>query len=65
VFCIQCGSEIADDSAFCMTCGQRVEEAPGGVAVSPLVPVATTPKKSRAGLWVALGIIGALPCGRD
>jgi hypothetical protein len=48
MFCIQCGSEIADDSAFCMTCGQRVEQAaaypqppaaPGGYApVRPPAP---------------------------
>ncbi|WP_180994711.1 zinc ribbon domain-containing protein [Clostridium sp. chh4-2] len=31
MFCPNCGTELPDDSVFCGTCGQRVDEEAGGV----------------------------------
>ena len=42
MFCINCGTQIADDAAFCINCGSKVNSAPQPVVEAPVVeaPVA-------------------------
>lgn len=48
MFCINCGTQIADDAAFCINCGSKVNSAPqpvveAPVAEAPVVEVSTMP----------------------
>lgn len=47
MFCSKCGSQVADNAAFCPTCGQRTGEdvAPRGIPLAPggFTPPATVP----------------------
>lgn len=47
MFCSKCGSQVADNAAFCPTCGQRTGEdaAPRGI---PLAPGGFTPQPASS-----------------
>ncbi|MBS6645304.1 MAG: zinc-ribbon domain-containing protein [Clostridiaceae bacterium] len=53
MFCPNCGTELPDDSVFCGTCGQRVDEEAGGFeqssgdVVQPVIPAAPAPDKKK------------------
>ena len=55
-FCVKCGKEIADDSAFCPNCGARVNAAPA----KPAADTDVSPKKRLIAALLAyfLGGIG-------
>ena len=55
MFCHRCGTQIADDSQFCTSCGQTI--GPGGALASP-VPVVWNPPAgvhSQTGRWIGAG----------
>jgi hypothetical protein len=55
MFCHHCGTQIAEDSQFCTSCGQAI--APGG-PLAPTVPVvwdAPVGVHSHTGRWIGAG----------
>jgi uncharacterized membrane protein len=55
MFCHHCGTQIADDSQFCTSCGQSI--SPAG-SLGPSVPVVWTPPTgvhSATGRWIGAG----------
>jgi uncharacterized membrane protein len=55
MFCHRCGTQIADDSQFCTSCGQTI--GPEGALTSP-VPVVWNPPTgihSQTGRWIGAG----------
>jgi uncharacterized RDD family membrane protein YckC len=38
MFCPKCGTQLADDAAFCTTCGQAVQRIPSAAYPSPAAP---------------------------
>ena len=70
MFCIECGKEVPEGSAFCTNCGAQMAEAqPPGAAppppgqvpppAQPAVPV-TKPKSNKTLIGVIIGVVALL-----
>ena len=44
MFCPKCGTQLADDAAFCTNCGQAIQRAPSAAYPSPAAPPPLQPE---------------------
>jgi uncharacterized RDD family membrane protein YckC len=44
MFCPKCGTQLADDAAFCTSCGQAVQRIPSAAYPSPAAPPPLQPQ---------------------
>jgi uncharacterized RDD family membrane protein YckC len=44
MFCPKCGTQLADDAAFCTNCGQAIQRTPSAVYPSPAAPPPPPPQ---------------------
>lgn len=74
MFCRSCGKQLNDDAQFCNGCGMQLRSPDASQVVPsqatvPFAPVGApldlevAPKRSSAGLIIALGIVGVLVVG--
>ncbi len=59
MLCNKCGANVKDGDSFCSVCGTSVK-GNYGVQNNTQNPTPPVKKKSNAGIFVALGIVGAL-----
>src|SRR6202023_27046 len=44
MFCPKCGTQLADDAAFCTNCGQAIQRSPSDTYPSPTAPPPLQPQ---------------------